>query len=91
MFSLKCFWLQCEPHFLILIFLIFDLEFLLVLSSGGTLTEVSAFARMAISCTVEYKQLTICTVYSGQLGPNPVHETNLHCNCKVLGLVLAKV
>ena len=34
-------------------------------------------ARMVISCTVEYKQLTICTVYSGQLGPNPVHEQEM--------------
>ena len=75
-------------------------------------SEGAAFARMIISCTVEYKeltictvygqtmfmkqiciltvncaadykQLTICTVYSVQLGPNPVHETNLHLNCKV--------
>jgi hypothetical protein len=50
-------------------------------------------ARMVISCTVEYKQLTIPTVYRiGKLGLNPVHDTskpNLHLNCKVLGLVRA--
>ena len=68
MFSLKCFWLQCEHHLVFLILLILDLEFSLVLSSGGSLTEGAAFARMIISCTVEYKQLTICTVYSVQLG-----------------------
>jgi hypothetical protein len=71
------------------------LEFSLVFSSGGTLTEGAVFARMVVSCTVEYRQLTICTVYSVvQLGPNPVHETskpNLHFNCKVIGLVWAKV
>jgi hypothetical protein len=40
---------------------------------------------MVISCTVEYIQLTIHTVYRiVQLGPNPVHDTskpNLHLNC----------
>ena len=44
---------------------------------------------------VEYKQLTIPTVYRiVQLGLNPVHDTskpNLHLNCIELGLVRAKV
>ena len=91
MFSLKSFRLQFEHHLIIIILLIFYLEFSLFLSSGGALTEGAAFARIVISCTVEYKQLTMCTVYSVQLGPNPFHETNLHLNCKVLGLVRAKV
>ena len=86
MFSLKSFRLQFEHHLIIIILLIFYLEFSLFLSSGGALTEGAAFARIVISCTVEYKQLT-----SVQLGPNPFHETNLHLNCKVLGLVRAKV
>jgi hypothetical protein len=82
--------LKCEHHILI-----FSLEFSLVLNSGGTLTKGAVFARMVISYTVEYTQLTICTVYSVvQLGPSPVHERskpNMHLNFKVLGLVRAKM
>jgi hypothetical protein len=59
------------------------------------LTERAVFARMVISCTVKYKQLPTQTVYSlVQLGPNTVFLTskpNLQPNCKVLGLVQAKV
>jgi hypothetical protein len=86
MFSLNCIWrLQCEHHLLILILLIFALEYSLLLSSGGTWTEGAAFARMAISYAVEYKQLTVCTMYSVQLCPNPVQVKI--CICKLLGLV----
>ena len=75
--------------------LIFVLDFLLIFSSEWLQQEWAVFARLVISCTVEYKHLTICIVYSVvQLGPNPFYLTskpNLHLDCKVLGLVRAKV
>jgi hypothetical protein len=60
MFSLNCFWrFQCEHNLLILILLIFALEYSLLLSSVGNWTEGAAFARMAISyaCYLLYIQI----------------------------------
>jgi hypothetical protein len=32
---------------------------------------------LTVNFVADYKQLTICTVYSVQLSPNPVHESTL--------------
>jgi hypothetical protein len=50
-------------------------------------------ARLVISCTAEYNQLTISKVYSdAQLGPNSFWATSkprLHLNCTAVGMVQA--